>query len=695
MKRHVLSFVTAGALALAVTGSLAAPAQAADADTWGYTSTPHNTNGSLDFSGWTSLGVPNIDAQLGSLSFTRNGIDYTIDVKRPNHWSDNSSPDLLVANVISDNTDTGQWTYSYELGNGSTSGGYTDNSSGRNKLVTTSATFYTKSQAGSLAVAVTGTAALADSDEPQLVYSEVLDVTSDGRLVHHLTFTNVSDTTLSNVGFSALLDTMLNDNDAIPIIANGTDSVYIENGEFRLYLDMLQGDQMLVGPWGDGYGSSSLSTFTSPNGYTRGATILDNEDTSVSYGINPVNLAPGKSVSLAFDERLYAPSEVRSVAIKYVDDDADGAAVTPKDGAVTTLTGMPGTNVGFTQTDAEAGMPEHYVLFSIDNVGTYSSDSSASQTITVHLKHHWTPGESMTTTRTIHYTGADDLTPADVVQTQTWTTATDDVTGTLAYASAAGYPKVTSPVIDGYFVDPDAVPATGATDQTTTKPQNTTENVTYIKLLPQNVHVVYVDDDAKGAAVTPIEGSATTLTGMPFENVGFTADTAKASIPAGYVVASIDNVDTYDLDATTDQTITVHLTHHHTMSTLTTTQTVHYTGAGNSTPADNVQTITWKVDTDDVTGVTTYTSTKGYKAVTTPKVSNHVSDVAKVPATKAVKASTTKPTDTTVTVTYSTVKIPAGGTVVSASPFVAISAGILLAGAILLTVAYRRKSSVH
>jgi len=73
------------------------------------------------------------------------------------------------------------------------------------------------------------------------------------------------------------------------------------------------------------------------------------------------------------------------VNVVYVDDDNDGAIVTPAEGTTTTLTGNPGEDVGFTEQMARDGVPDGYQFSSIDNVATFSSDPDVSQTITVHL----------------------------------------------------------------------------------------------------------------------------------------------------------------------------------------------------------------------------------------------------------------------------------------------------------------------
>ena len=295
------------------------------------------------------------------------------------------------------------------------------------------------------------------------------------RGIHHLTFTNISSAAIPNIGFSALLDTMLNNDDEIPIIANSANSVYIGTDEFRLYLDMLVGDQMLAGNWMEGYWGD-LSSYVGTTGHARGTTIVDGVDTSVSYGLNPRTLPAGQSVTMVFEERLYAPTEIAQVLVKYVDDDNGGAAVTPVEGTPAALSGATGTAVGFTSTDAQAGVPTNYELASIDNVTTYTS---ADQTITVHLKHQ-REITNLTTTRTIHYTGLE-TNPADAVQTIDWAVSKDLVTGAITYSNTTGYPALTAPVVEGYAARPDPAPAVAAEAGTQTEPAaQTTVDVAYV-----------------------------------------------------------------------------------------------------------------------------------------------------------------------------------------------------------------------
>ncbi|MDR1634319.1 MAG: hypothetical protein LBS27_05250, partial [Bifidobacteriaceae bacterium] len=175
----------------------------------------------------------------------------------------------------------------------------------------------------------------------------------------------------------------------------------------------------------------------------------------------------------------------------------------------------------------------------------------------------------------------------------------------------------------------------------------------------QAVLVEYVDDDAAGARVLPRAGTRVSLTGPRLGPVGFTEAEALAGVPDGYVFAGVDNVASFDDDDSAVQTITVHVTHHHTLSTLVVTRTVEYDGAGDGTPATVVQEVLWHVDVDDVTGETLYWSDQGYPEVPSPDVDGHVVDRDLVAGTTPVRSTSAPPSDSVEYVVYQPVAAPA------------------------------------
>ncbi|KGB14147.1 hypothetical protein KY41_09015 [Latilactobacillus sakei] len=94
---------------------------------------------------------------------------------------------------------------------------------------------------------------------------------------------------------------------------------------------------------------------------------------------------------------------------------------------------------------------------------------------------------------------------------------------------------------------------------------------------------------------------------------------------------------TFDNDDITDQNFTVHLKHQNIQSTeaKTVTETIHYQGAGNQTPADNTAQVTFTrtVTTDKVTGKKTYGSwsaDQSFAAVTSPELKGYTADKAQI-----------------------------------------------------------------
>lgn len=119
-------------------------------------------------------------------------------------------------------------------------------------------------------------------------------------------------------------------------------------------------------------------------------------------------------------------------------------------------------------------LAQGYELVSKDELpAKFDTDSSVDQNVVVHLKHGTTDSqESKKVSLTVRYHGAGSQTPADNVQTATWTrTVTKDkVTGDVVkttdwVADKATYDAVPSPVIPGYTVDVATVSAETVTQE--------------------------------------------------------------------------------------------------------------------------------------------------------------------------------------------------------------------------------------
>ncbi|WP_270537972.1 GbpC/Spa domain-containing protein [Streptococcus anginosus] len=157
----------------------------------------------------------------------------------------------------------------------------------------------------------------------------------------------------------------------------------------------------------------------------------------------------------------------------------DDTTGTTLENQVELTTGHSGTNL---PTDAQtkydqmvaAYQAKGYELVSKDELpAKFNLDSSHDQNVTVHLKHGTAESqESKKVSLTVLYHGAGSQTPADNVQTATWTrTVTKDkVTGDVVkttdwVADKATYDAVPSPVIPGYTVDVATVSAETVTQE--------------------------------------------------------------------------------------------------------------------------------------------------------------------------------------------------------------------------------------
>jgi hypothetical protein len=363
----------------------------------------------------------------------------------------------------------------------------------------------------------------------------------------------------------------------------------------------------------------------------------------------------------------FEPPAISGVAIQYVDDDAGGAVVAPKSGTQTTMTGSVGDLVGFTEAMAKAGVPDNYDYVSLTNVLQYAA---AAQFITIHVKHHHTV-TPLETTRTVRYDGADDRNPDPVVQPQAWTVDTDDVTGAKVYAASAGLDEVPTPELAGYSVDVDLVPATDPVPSRTTAPTDWEVVVTYSPIhtlstltVTRTVHYAGAGDKTPADVVQEQEWDVdldeSTGVAVYSAQAGYAAvdsPDVKGWLPDVLSVPATDPV-AEQLEAPEDSEVVVTYAPIISGSTLETTRTIHYQGAGDKTPADVVQKQTWTVVLDESTGVATFSAAEGYTPVVSPTVSGYKADVATVPETDPVAAQAERPSDTRVVVTYEAVEAP-------------------------------------
>ncbi|AMV63840.1 mucin-binding protein [Pediococcus damnosus] len=191
------------------------------------------------------------------------------------------------------------------------------------------------------------------------------------------------------------------------------------------------------------------------------------------------------------------------------------------------------------------------------------------------------------------------------------------------------------PTVPGYTAhDPEGnVLTPGSSYQPSDPTKDTTITYTADK---QKGSVSYVDDTT-GKTLKTDSISGTTGSKSSYSTSGNIADYKKQGyelVTDGYPADL-----TFDNDDTTDQNFTVHLKHQNIQSTeaKTVTETIHYQGAGNQTPADNTAQVTFtrQVSTDTVTGEKTYGSwsaDQSFAAVTSPVIKGYTPDQAEIGA---------------------------------------------------------------
>ena len=191
------------------------------------------------------------------------------------------------------------------------------------------------------------------------------------------------------------------------------------------------------------------------------------------------------------------------------------------------------------------------------------------------------------------------------------------------------------PTVPGYTAhDPEGhVLTPGSSYQPSDPTKDTTITYTADK---QKGSVSYVDDTT-GTTLKTDSISGTTGSKSSYSTSGNIADYKKQGyelVTDGYPADL-----TFDNDDTTDQNFTVHLKHQNIQSTeaKTVTETIHYQGAGNQTPADNTAQVTFtrQVSTDTVTGEKTYGSwsaDQSFAAVTSPVIKGYTPDQAEIGA---------------------------------------------------------------
>ena len=274
-----------------------------------------------------------------------------------------------------------------------------------------------------------------------------------------------------------------------------------------------------------------------------------------------------------------------------------------------------GEDTGYTTAqDIKNYTDKGYELVSDDTNGKsiVMQKEDSKNTYHVVLKHKITTNnneEGTPITRTIHYVGAGDQTPKDVIQVvkrhRTATTdeaikdnpqlgGPDKATTYGPWTFEGSWDEVKTPVIDGYNADQLSV-ASQKVDQNT---KDTTITVTYVAN-NSNGRVYFTDQTTGQLLATknlvPDEGRPNFHVG---EDTGYTtAQDIKNYTDKGYELVSDDTNSKSIVMQKDDSKNVYHVVLKHKITTSTdesgapVTRTIHYTGAGDQTPKDVVQTV--------------------------------------------------------------------------------------------------------
>ncbi|WP_435340504.1 mucin-binding protein [Enterococcus durans] len=579
-------------------------------------SSPTDNTGDLNaqFSNWTVA-----DANpVATATFTVNGSDYEVTMKKPDNLG------TLEANTIEKTAEGIAHTYSYSKGSGVTSVYYTvsNGTIGWFNQIPDKASdskYYTSidSSGNGMFAHVT------TSGSYQI--AETIQVTKDGKINHDVTIRNKSSETISNLsGMGVRLDTMLDDNDRIPIYSDGNGGFYIQNAGITLYSSAGDNSNVLAGE----YNKTDPSEYFLSSG-AGGTVLLRDRDTSILYETPVTTLAPDQSVTFGFTERVL-------VNTKVVEHFVDVAGKTIASDIV--VGGQPGQAF-------DSAAPK---------IPGYAYQSSTGDLITTF---------GLEDKEITNIYKAIDYTLTTYYIDENYHSLLPTVTDPAIYHIGDPY-QTQEKTIEGYELTkmPDEASGNfGAGDQA----------VFYIyKKSDQNVTVKYIDDATQTTLKTD------QITGKSGDPTNYSTATALDGYQSnGYSIVS-DGVPAnlaYDTDKTVDQVYDVHLTHAIKSSTKKTTRTIHYVVTDGSTPApaDKVQEITWAINTDLVTGKEVATPQAIYQSVDTPNLGTtsdaegnqqaYVPDQAKV-AEQAIAPTTdlTSLKDSNLTVTYNPVMVAKG-----------------------------------
>lgn len=391
---------------------------------------------------------------------------------------------------------------------------------------------------------------------------------------------------------------------------------------------------------------TNQTVYTPQDAYaaTIAATVAGYTPTTASVAA----VTPGASTSTPTDTSatIYYTADPQSITINYVD-----ATNSEKvNNASVTLHGATGESGSIT-----VNVPAGYVLAkgqAADIAYTFSADATKN-VINVQLAHAFNHS-TVTTTQTVNYylEGTTTALAPATTQSLAWNVSTDAVTGDSIYTPQGGYNATKAASITGYTPTTTSVAAVNP-DASTTAPSDTSAAI-YYTADALSIPVSYVDD----VTGKSIASAAETLTGTIGETGTYTV-----KVPTGYTLATDQASSVAYTFTEAGSAITVHLTHNITHSTATTTRTISYLVAGTQTslkPA-TVQTITWNVSTDDVTGETVATPQDGYAAVAAPTITGYTTTSTGIASANPAPTSADQLANSTATIEYTAVSTDNGG----------------------------------
>ena len=133
----------------------------------------------------------------------------------------------------------------------------------------------------------------------QVTMTELYNVTTDGLMEHLIYVTNNGNNPYEFKDLDWDLDTMLDADDQIPIIADGHGGGYIV-GKITLWLQPLYGVSEYSHRW-----NQPETARTSLTGAKAGETVLNGMDSAIDYQFKADTIAPGKTMVWGFRECLF------------------------------------------------------------------------------------------------------------------------------------------------------------------------------------------------------------------------------------------------------------------------------------------------------------------------------------------------------------------------------------------------------